>query len=213
MQGLIGKKLGMTQVYDANGRRVAVTVIEAGPCLVTQSKTVETDGYESVQLGFGKQKEQRVSKPRLGRFKKLEAGPLRHLKEFKLDDGDEVKEGDEVTASIFEGVSHVDITGITKGRGFQGALKRHNMAGGRKTHGGHSKRRPGAIGQCAYPGRVAKGKRMPGHMGHIRITVQNLRVVELRGEENLLLIQGAVPGATGTIVEVRKALKKADKSS
>lgn len=213
MQGLIGKKLGMTQVFDADGRRVSVTVIEAGPCLVVQCKNKQTDGYDAVQLGFREQKERRVNKARLGRFKKLGAAPRRVLKEFKRDGDEEVKDGDTVTTAIFEGVTHVDVTGLTKGRGFQGAVKRHRMAGGRMTHGGHSKRRIGAIGQCAYPARVAKGQRMPGHMGQVRVTVQNLKLVDVRGEENLLLIKGAIPGPTGTVVEVRKALKKAGKAS
>jgi len=209
MQGLIGRKLGMTQVHDADGRWVAVTVIEAGPCLVVQRKTADRDGYEAVQLGFGEQKEHRVAKPLLGRYKKIGNQPRRYLKEFRLDGEEEVNAGDVVTAAmVFEGTSHVDVLGITKGRGFQGAVKRHGMAGGRMTHGGHSKRRIGAIGQCAYPARVAKGKRMPGHMGQVRVTVQNLRVVDLRGEDNLLLVRGAVPGPTGAIFVVRKALKK-----
>lgn len=209
MQGLIGKKLGMTQVHDADGQWVPVTVIEVGPCLVVQRKTADRDGYEAVQLGFGEQKEHRVAKPLLGRYKKIGNQPRRHLKEFRLDGEEEVNAGDVVTAAmVFEGISHVDVLGITKGQGFQGAVKRHGMAGGRMTHGGHSKRRIGAIGQCAYPARVAKGKRMPGHMGHVYVTVQNLRVVDLRGEDNLLLVRGAVPGPTGAIIVVRKALKK-----
>ena len=213
MQGLIGKKLGMTQVFDGDGHRVAVTVLEVGPCVVIQCKTGEKDGYAAAQLGFGEQKEQRVRKPLLGRYKKVGTTPCRHLKEFRLDGSEEVKEGDTVTASIFEGVSHVDVTGLTKGRGFQGGMKRYNMAGGRMTHGGHAKRKPGAIGQCAYPARVAKGKKMPGHMGNTSITIQNLAVVAIKGEDNLLLVRGAIPGPTGAIVEVRKALKKAVKSA
>lgn len=203
----------MTQVYDAEGRRVPVTVIEAGPCLVVQRKNRNTDGYEAVQLGFGEQKESRATKPHVGRFKKIDASVRRCLREFGIDDGEEVKDGDTVTVSIFDGVSHVDVTGITKGRGFQGVVKRYRMSGGAMTHGGHSKRRVGSIGQCSYPARVAKGQRMPGHMGRIRVTVQNLKVVDLRGEDNLILVKGAVPGPTGTIVEVRKALKKAGKAS
>jgi large subunit ribosomal protein L3 len=213
MQGLIGKKLGMTQVYGPGGRRVAVTVIEAGPCLVTQCKCADTDGYEAAQLGFGEQKESRMPKALLGRFKKLGVTPRRCLKEFRVDKSGEVKDGDVVTAAIFEGVTHVDITGITKGRGFQGVVRRHGMSGGPLTHGGHSKRRVGSVGQNAYPARIQRGKRMPGHMGQVRVTLQNLRVVELRGAENLLLVEGAVPGPTGTLVEVRKALKKAGKPS
>jgi large subunit ribosomal protein L3 len=213
MQGLMGRKLGMTQVFDGDGRRVAVTVIEAGPCLVLQRKTKERDGYDAVQLAFGDQVERRMAKPALGRFKKVAAAPKRFLKEFSLDDGEEVKPGDAVTAAIFAGTSHVDITGLTIGRGFQGVVRRHSMSGGPLSHGGHSKRRIGSIGCNAYPARVHKGHRMPGHMGHVRVTLQNLRLVELKGEENLLLVGGAVPGPNGAIVMIRKALKKSGKSS
>jgi large subunit ribosomal protein L3 len=210
MNGLIGKKLGMTQIFNADGHRVAVTVIEAGPCTVVQRKTTDADGYESVQLGFGDQKESRVAKPALGRFKKVNSGPKRILREFSIDSGASVSEGDSLSVTdVFENVSHVDITGLSKGRGFQGVVKRHRMAGGRMTHGGHSKRRVGAIGQCSYPARVAKGQRMPGHMGNRRVTTQNVKVLGVRGDENLLLVQGAVPGPNGGIVLIRKALKKA----
>lgn len=211
MEGLIGKKIGMTQVWDDQGRRVAVTVIEAGPCPVVQLKTSATDGYESAQLGYGEQKEHRVTKPLLERFKKASVTPCRTLREFKLDDGESVNVGDAITVTMFEGVSHVDVIGITKGRGFAGVVKRHRMRGGRMTHGGHSKRRVGSIGQCSYPARVAKGQRMPGHMGHVRVTTQNLAVVQVRSEENLLLVKGAVPGPMGATIIVKKALKKAVK--
>ncbi len=208
MQGLIGKKLGMTQVYDGDGRRVAVTVIELGPCLVVQRKTSDNDGYEAVQLGFAEQKESRVKKPLLGKFKKLDKAPLRHLKEFGLDKAEEANEGDVITVDTFEGCSHVDVSATSKGRGFQGGVKRYNMRGGRMTHGGHAKRKIGSIGQCSYPARVAKGQRMPGHMGNKRITMESLTIVELIGEDNLMLVRGAVPGPNGGIVEVRKSLKK-----
>ena len=208
MQGLIGKKLGMTQVYDDDGARVAVTLVQAGPCVVVQRKTKPVDGYDAVQVGFGDKKESRVNKAQAARFKKVEASPKAVLREFPVGEGDELRPGDTVTAVIFEGTTHVDVTGITKGRGFQGVVKRHRMAGGRMTHGGHSRRRVGAIGQCAYPSRVAKGQRMPGHMGHVRVTQQNLRLVGVRGDENLLLIGGAVPGPTGAIVLVSKSLKR-----
>lgn len=208
---MIGKKLGMTQVFDGDGNRVAVTVIEAGPCVVVQRKTREKDGYDAVQLGFLDQKEHRVSKPAMGRFKKAGVSAKRVLREFRSDGGEELEPGQPVTASIFDGIRFIDVAGITKGRGFQGVVKRYKMAGGRMTHGGHSKRRPGAIGQCAYPARVAKGQHMPGHMGHVRVTQQNLEIVELRGDENLILVRGAIPGPTGAIVDVRKAMKKAGK--
>lgn len=213
MQGLIGKKLGMTQVFDDEGRRVAVTAIEAGPCVVVQRKTKATDGYDAVQLGFDDAKEQRLTKAELGKFKKAGASPKRVTRELAVDEGDESKAGETVSvADVFEGIAFVDVVGTTKGRGFAGVVKRHNMAGGRMTHGGHSKRRVGSIGQCAYPGRVAKNRRMPGHMGNIRVTTQNLRVVGIRPEDNVVLVHGSIPGPTGGIVLVKKALKKTGKA-
>jgi large subunit ribosomal protein L3 len=203
----------MTEVFDEEGRRLAVTVLEVGPCVVVQRKTLENDGYEAVQLGFCDQKEQRVAKPALARFKRIGATPKRWLKEFAVDAGDEVKAGDTVTAaSVFGETRYVDVCGITKGRGFQGVVRRHRMAGGRKTHGGHSKRRVGSIGQCSYPARVAKGQRMPGHMGRVRVTRQNLRVVDMDGDRNVILVGGSVPGPTGAVVAVKKALKKTSRS-
>jgi len=208
MQGLIGKKLGMTQVFDGEGHRVAVTVVEAGPCVVVQKKTAEKDGYEAVQLGFGEHTEKNVPKAALSRFKKAGTTPKVWLREFTLDRGEEVKEGDTITAAIFEGVSHVDVMGTTKGRGFQGVVRRHRMRGGPMTHGGHSKRRIGSNGQNAFPARVLKGKRMPGHLGNVRMTQQNLKVVQVRGTENVLLIRGSIPGPNGSVIVVKKALKK-----
>ena len=209
MQGLIGRKLGMTQVYDENGHRVAVTVIETGPCPVVQRKTKESDGYDAVQLGYGDQKESRMTKAALGHLKKAEVTPKRILREFDWAGNDEIKVGDIVTAgTLFDGVTYVDVIGVTKGRGFQGVVKRHNMAGGRMTHGGHSKRRVGSIGQCSYPARVMKGQRMPGHMGSRRITTQNLKIVAVRGEDNVILVKGAVPGPNGSVLVVKIALKK-----
>lgn len=201
--------MGMTQVYDQDGRRTAVTVIEAGPCVVVQRKTGGKDGYDAAQLGFGERSARRTPKAQAARFGKVDATPKACLREFGVAPDEEAKEGDAVTVSIFEGVSHVDVTGTSKGRGFQGVVKRYRMSGGRMTHGGHSRRRVGAIGQCAYPGRVAKGQRMPGHMGNTRVTVQNLEVMGLRSEDNLILVRGAVPGPTGAFVFVRRALKKA----
>ncbi len=208
MQGLIGKKIGMTQVYDDQGRRVAVTVIQAGPCPVVQRKSGDTDGYDAVQLGFGEQKERRVSKPQRVRFKNAGTVACNILREFDISPDEKIEVGQTLTAGLFEGVEFVDVIGTTKGRGFAGVVKRYNMAGGRMTHGGHSKRRVGSIGQCSYPARVAKGQRMPGHMGNVRVTVQNLKVVKVRSEDNVLLIRGAVPGPNGSIVIIKKALKK-----
>ncbi len=214
MRGLIGRKLGMTQVYDQDGVRIPVTVIEAGACVVVQRKTRERDGYDAIQLGFEDCRERSLTKPAAGRFRKTGASFKRRLREFRLEDGDEnLKPGDAATVEIFQGVSHVDVIGMTKGRGFAGLIKRHNMGGGFMTHGGHSKRRVGSIGQCSFPARVIKGQRMPGRMGNVRRTQQNLKLVGLRPENNLLLVQGAVPGPQGGIVLVRKACKKKDKVS
>ncbi len=212
MQGLIGKKLGMTQVYDANGQHVPVTVIEAGPCVVLQRKTAKTDGYEAVQLGFLPQKESRVSKASAGRFKKAGVAVQRKVAEMLVDASSELKAGETVTAKFFEGVSHVDVSGVTKGQGYQGVVKRHRMGGGPQSHGHMSHRRIGAIGQRTWPARIMKNKRMPGHMGNVNITVQNLRVVQVRPDDNVLLVEGAIPGPTGALVMVRKAVKKAAKS-
>jgi large subunit ribosomal protein L3 len=208
MQALIGQKLGMTQVYDQDGVRVPVTVLAVGPCPVVQRKTREIDGYEAVQLGYGETRESRIAKSQAARFTKLGLAPCRHLSEFRVEAGDAVKAGDTVGVDLFEGVEYVDVEGVTKGRGFAGVVKRYKMAGGRMTHGGHARRRVGSIGQCSYPARVAKGQRMPGHMGHVTVTTQNLKVVQVRGEDNVLLVRGAVPGPKGAIITVRKALKK-----
>jgi large subunit ribosomal protein L3 len=213
MNGLIGKKLGMTQIFDADGRRVAVTVIAAGPCVVVQRKTTDADGYEAVQLGFDPQRDSRLRKSEVGKYKKAGVDSHRIMREFECDAGEEVAVGDTLTAALFEGTGYVDVVGTSKGRGFAGVVKRYNFGGGRQTHGGHSRRRPGSIGQCAYPGRVAKGQRMPGHMGNERVTQQNLKLLDVRGEENLLLVQGAVPGPNGGLVLVKKALKKTERSA
>jgi|APTNR8051073442_1049403.scaffolds.fasta_scaffold00013_292 large subunit ribosomal protein L3 len=212
MQGMIGKKLGMTQVYDANGQHVPVTVIEAGPCVVVQRKTAKTDGYEAVQIAFLPQKEGRLSKASAGRFKKAGVAAHRKLAEVLVDASSELQAGATVTAQLFEGVTHVDVSGVTKGQGYQGVVKRHRMGGGPQSHGHMSHRRIGAIGQRTWPARIMKNKRMPGHMGHVNITVQNLRVVQVRPDDNVLLVEGAIPGPTGALVMVRKAVKKAAKS-
>ncbi|MEE9367651.1 MAG: 50S ribosomal protein L3 [Pontiella sp.] len=207
MKGLIGKKLGMTSVYNEDGVAVPVTVIEAGPCVVTQLKGNEKDGYAAVQLGYEDQKEQRMTKAELGHLKKAGASAKRVLKEFRIK-GVELSLGDIVDASAFADVNYVDITATGKGRGFQGVVKRYNFAGGRASHGGGWLRRPGSIGMCEFPGRVFKGKKMPGQMGDKRVTTQNLKVIQVRPEENLILIKGSVPGAKGSIVTINEALKK-----
>ena len=208
MKSLIGKKLGMTQIFDENGALVPVTVIEAGPCSVIQRKTTEKDGYEAIQIGFGEQKEQRVSKPLVGHFKKAGSGALRELREVRVSADDETKAGDTLTASVFEETKFVDVLGVTKGKGFQGVVRRHGFSGGRASHGSHMHRRSGSIGMCEHPGRVFKGKKMGGHMGDTHITVQNLKVVQVRPEENLVLVKGSVPGANGSTLVLREALKK-----
>lgn len=208
MQGLIGKKIGMTQVYDDQGRRVAVTVVQAGPCPVVQRKSSDKDGYDAVQLGFGEQKESRAAKSQLTRFKNAGTVAAKIMREFDITPDEEIEVGQTLTAELFDGIEFVDVIGTTKGRGFAGVVKRYSMSGGRMTHGGHSKRRLGSIGQCSYPARVAKGQRMPGHMGSVRATVQNLKVVKVRSEDNVLLLRGAVPGANGSVVIIKKALKK-----
>lgn len=213
MQGLLGKKIGMTRVFLEDGRQVPVTVLEVGPCVVLQRKTKASDGYEAIKLGFGTQKEHRIAKPLLGQFKAAGMAPCRFIHEFAAEEGDAYKPNDTITVELFQGVSHVDILGVTKGKGFAGVVRRYRMRGGPITHGGHSKRRVGSIGCRSYPGRVHKGKRMPGHMGSVNVTVQNLRVVGVRGPDNLLLVGGAVPGPAGAVVVIRKALKKAAQGS
>jgi large subunit ribosomal protein L3 len=208
MQGILGKKIGMTRVFGDEGRQTPVTVIEIGPCVVVQRKTKSQDGYDALKLGFVEVKASRANKAHAGQFKAVNATPKRFLREFAVEASDEIKAGDAVTATVLDGADYVDIIGVTKGRGFQGVVRRFKMAGGPMTHGGHSKRRVGSIGCRSFPGRVHKGKRMPGHMGNVRVTTQNLKVVQLRASENLILVKGAVPGPAGALVEIRKALKK-----
>ncbi len=209
MEGLIGKKIGMTQVYDAEGKRTCVTVIEVGPCPVVQVKTPERDGYTAAQLGFGEQKVKRLTKAEAGHLKKTGGieGGVRVLKEFALDEGEQVKAGDVLTVANFEGVKYVDVTGVTKGRGFAGVLKRYGFAGGNMTHGGHSKRRTGGLAARDLPGWIEKGKKMPGHMGDVNRTAVNLEVVQIRPEDNAILVKGSVPGARNGTLFVRKSLK------
>lgn len=209
MQGILGKKVGMTQVYDDKGVHIPVTVIQVGPCVVLQRKNIERDGYDAVQVGYIDRKESRVTKPQLGHFKKSGSTPKHVVREFRVSKDEPAKEGDTITAESFEGVLYVDVSGVTKGRGFQGVVKRHQMGGGRASHGGKSHlRSPGSIGMRTKPGRVFKNKRMPGHMGHVHITTQNLRVVQVRKEDHAILVEGAVPGPNGGVLVVKKALKK-----
>ncbi|MSR72143.1 MAG: 50S ribosomal protein L3 [Opitutia bacterium] len=204
---LLGKKIGMTQVYDAENNLVPVTVVQAGPCPVTQVKTVETDGYHAVQIGFGANKESRLSAGEIGHLKKAGVSAHNHLQEIRLTAATEVKVGDVFTVEKFTAGQMVDVIGTVKGRGFQGVMKRHDMSGQPDSHGHMMHRRIGSIGMRQTPGHVFKGKRMPGHMGAVRRTVQNLRVVQVLAEKNLLLIKGSFPGANGELVLVRPAKK------
>ena len=209
MQTLIGKKIGMTRVYDDAGKQVPVTVVQVGPCVVTQRKSAKPDGYEAVQLGFEEQKESRLSKPEQGHFKKAGVKAQKLLREVRIEADDAAKAGDVLTAKMFEGVKFVDVLGHTKGQGFQGVVKRFGFAGGRASHGGGWNRKPGSIGNREWPARVFKNKKLPGHMGSVEITTQNLRVVKVLADDHALLLEGAVPGPMGGIVLVRKAIKKA----
>ena len=211
MEGLIGKKVGMTQVF-VDGKRLCVTVLEVGPCPVVQPKTLEKDGYVAAQLGFGEQKKQRLTKAVAGHQEKtggLVDKKVRILKEFALDEGETVKAGDVLTVSNFEGVQYVDVTGTTKGKGFAGVLKRYKFACGNLTHGGHSKRRTGGLAARDLPGWIEKGKKMPGHMGDVTRTTTNLEVVQLRPEDNAILVMGSAPGARNGTVFIRKSLLNA----
>ena len=205
MPGLLGKKIGMMSVFSADGKNVPCTVIEAGPCAVTQVKTIEKDGYEAVQIGFQDQKESRVSAPLAGHFKKAGVTPKRHLAEFKGYET-ELNLGDVLTVDLFADTSYVSVTGTSKGKGFQGVVKRHNFGGvGQATHGQHNRaRKPGSIGACSYPAKVFKGLRMGGQMGNVRVTTHNLQVLKVIPEHNLLVIKGSVPGYNGSIVIIEK---------
>ena len=205
MPGLIGKKIGMTSVFGADGRNIPCTVIEAGPCVVTQIRTVEKDGYAAVQLAYDEISEKHASKALKGHFEKAGTTPKRKLVEFKADFEQELKLGDTLTvADIFDGVAYVDVVGTSKGKGFQGVVKRHGFAGvGGQTHGQHNRlRHPGSLGACAWPSRVFKGTRMAGHMGNARVTVFNLEVIKVMPENNLIVVKGSVPGAKGSYVIV-----------
>ena len=205
MPGLLGKKIGMTSVFSADGKNVPCTVIEVGPCVVTQVKTVENDGYAAVQLGFQEKKDKHTTAPMAGHFKKAGVAPQRHLAEFK-GFGEEVKLGDTITVDLFNEDDFVDIQGTSKGKGFQGVVKRHGFGGvGQATHGQHNRlRAPGSVGACSYPAKVFKGMRMAGQMGNEKVTVQNLRVVKVLPEHNVLIIKGSIPGSKGSIVLIEK---------
>ncbi len=206
-KGIIGKKIGMTQIFDESGKVIPVTVIEAGPCLVAQVKTVETDGYNAIQLGFGDVKIKKVIKPIQGHFAKANLEPKKHLREFRLEDVSEYKVGDELKADVFEIGEKVDIQGTTKGKGFQGVIKRHGQHRGPMGHGSMYHRRPGSMGSTSTPGRVFKGKKLPGHMGVQTVTIQNLEIVKVDLNKNVLLIKGSVPGVKGAILKIKTSVK------
>ena len=206
-KAILGKKIGMTQMFRADGTMIPVTVIEAGPCPVIQKKTVGTDGYEAVQVGFGELRAKLSNKPKTGHFAKAGVKPLRYMREFKLEDTNSFEVGQVIKADIFANGDHVDVTATSKGKGFEGNIKRWNQGRGRKTHGSHSYRVPGSMGACTYPGEVFKTKHLPGHMGSERVTLQNLEVVRVDADRNLLLVKGAIPGAMGSLVTVRETVK------
>ncbi len=204
---LLGKKIGMTQVFDDKNRLVPVTVIEAGPCPVTQIKSSEKDGYNAVQIGFCPQKEHRLSKAAIGHIKKAGVQPVAELQEFRTNGEVELNLGDVLSVERFEAGQKIDVVGTSKGRGFQGVVKRYGFAGGPASHGSMFHRRGGSYGMCQWPGHVIKGKKMPGHMGDVRRTVQNLEVVKIIAEKNLILVKGSIPGSRGSLVTVRTAIK------
>ena len=206
---IIGKKVGMTQIFDDKGLVVPITVIEAGPCTVTQVKTVETDGYNSIQLGYGEVKEKHVNKPLKGHFTKSKLALKKHLREFRVENVGETKVGDEIKADVFEQGDKIDVQGITKGKGFQGVIKRHGQHRGPMGHGSMYHRRPGSMGPTSTPGRVFKGKKLPGHMGCQTVTIQNLDVVKVDMDKNVILVEGSVPGPKGAILKIKKSVKSA----
>lgn len=209
MRGLLGKKLGMTRIFDESGEVVPVTVIEAGPCYVTQKKTAEKDGYTAVQIGFGETEQRKLTRPEWMRLKVVDLPPLRYLRELRMSDTGEYEVGQKLSVDMFKVGDTVDITGTSKGKGFAGGMKRHGFRGGPKTHGQSDRARaPGSIGAGTTPGRVFKGTRMAGHMGARRVTTQNLRVVMVDPERNLLLVRGAVPGAKNGLLLIREAVKR-----
>lgn len=207
LKAIVGRKVGMTQIFDEEGRVIPVTAIEAGPCVVVQKKTAETDGYEALQLGFGDIREKLVNKPKEGHYKKAGVPAKRYLREFRTEDAASYEIGQEIKADVFAEGDAVDVSGVSKGRGFLGVIGRWGQHRGPMTHGSRYHRRPGSMGACASPSKVMKGKRLPGHAGSKMTTVQNLTVVKVDADKNLLLVKGAVPGAKGTLVKVKQSVK------
>ena len=206
MKGILGKKIGMTQIFTEHGEVIPVTVVEAGPVVVTQIKTTENDGYTAIQVGFQDAKEKSLNKPQKGHL--AAANTLKkHLKEFRVDSVEEYTVGQEIKADLFAAGELIDVTGISKGKGFQGPIKRHGQSRGPETHGSRYHRRPGSMGACSYPGRVFKNKKLAGHMGSVKVTVQNLEVVRVDADKNFILVKGAIPGAKGSVVTIKEAVK------
>lgn len=205
--GIIAKKIGMTQIFDETGKVIPVTVVEAGPCVVAQVKTTETDGYNAVQLGYGDVKESKLTRPERGHFKKANISLKKHLREFRLDSIEGIKVGDELKADVFAEGDKIDVQGTSKGKGFQGVIKRHGQHRGPMGHGSMYHRRPGSMGSTSTPGRVYKGKNLPGHMGYETVTVQNLEIVKVDMDKNVILIKGSVPGNKGAILKIRNSVK------
>ena len=206
-KGILAKKIGMTQIFDENGLLIPVTVLEAGPCFVTQVKTAENDGYEAVQVGFGEIREKLVNKPEKGHLTKAGTPNLRFIKEFKFDNAAEYELGQEIRADIFEVGDRIDVTGKSKGKGFQGAIKRHGQSRGPMAHGSKYHRHAGSNGACSDPSKVFKGKKMPGQMGAVKVTVQNLEIVRIDAEDNIILVKGAVPGPKKATVVLKESVK------
>ena len=206
MKGILGRKIGMTQIFTEAGEVVPVTVVEAGPVVVTQVKTIENDGYNAVQVGFVDAKEKSLNKPQKGHL--AAANTLKkHLKEFRVESVDAYTVGQEIKADVFATGEMIDVTGISKGKGFQGPIKRHGQSRGPESHGSRYHRRPGSMGACSYPGRVFKNKKLAGHMGSVKVTVQNLEVVRVDADKNFILVKGAIPGAKGSVVTIKEAVK------
>ena len=206
-KAIIGKKIGMTQIFDEEGKVIPVTVIEAGPCVIAQVKTVESDGYNAIQLGFGDVKESKVNKPEKGHFAKASITAKKHLREFRVDEVESYKVGDEIKADTFVAGDKIDVQGTSKGKGFQGVIKRHGQSRGPMGHGSMYHRRPGSMGPTSTPGRVFKGKKLPGHMGVQTITIQNLDVVAVDMDKNVILVKGSVPGVKGAILKIKTSVK------
>jgi large subunit ribosomal protein L3 len=206
-KAILAKKIGMTQIFNEDGTLTPVTVLEAGPCTVTQVKTVENDGYSSVQVGFCERKEKHTNKPMKGHFDKASVSFKKHIKEFRLENAEEFEVGNEIKVDVFEAGDKIDVSGVSKGKGFQGSIKRHNQSRGPMGHGSKSHRVSGSMGAASYPARVFKGKKLPGHMGAVNVTVQNLEVVRVDVENNLLLVKGAVPGPKKSVLTIVNSVK------